>query len=44
MKKREKRSSIFANEHFHILFVDNSGKLIPENEPANVQWLDKALM
>ncbi|HED2826506.1 TPA: hypothetical protein R4Z37_002189 [Enterobacter kobei] len=39
-KVRKEIFSIFANEHFHILFVDNSGKLIPENEPAaNVQWL-----
>ena len=39
-KVRKEIFSIFANVHFHILFVDNSGKLIPENEPAaNVQWL-----
>lgn len=39
-KVRKEIFSIFDNTHFHLLFVDNSGKLIPENEPAaNVQWL-----
>ncbi|MCK6697307.1 hypothetical protein [Enterobacter bugandensis] len=39
-KVRKEIFSIFANERFYLLFVDNSGKLIPENEPAtNVQWL-----
>lgn len=39
-KVRKEIFSIFNNTHFHLLFVDNSGKLIPENEQAtNVQWL-----
>lgn len=32
--------AIFNKYHFHVLFVDNSGKLIPQNEPGkNIQWL-----
>ncbi|MBW9402016.1 hypothetical protein FHC51_19745 [Leclercia sp. EC_58] len=32
--------SIFNKTDFHVLFVDNSGKLIPPNEPEdNIQWL-----
>ena len=39
-KVRKEIFSIFNNANFHLLFVDNSGKIIPENEPdANVQWL-----
>ena len=39
-KVRKEIFSIFKNTDLNIIFVDNSNKIVPENEPAlNVQWL-----